>query len=78
MTPSGECEVTQPAPLFSPLPPEHPTLEPQHIVDEKVVNEHHQDYMFLDCIKFINEVGGANGAAVWRLSSSIPFFPVLF
>lgn len=35
---------------------DHPTLEPQHIVDEKVVNEHHQDYMFLDCIKFINEM----------------------
>lgn len=66
MTPSGECEVTQGR--FSP-PSDHPTLEPQHIVDEKVVNEHHQDFMFLDCIKFINEVGGAN-SAIWWLSFS--------
>lgn len=42
--------------------PEHswfadqPTLEPRHFVEEKMVNEHHQDYMFLECIKFINEV----------------------
>ncbi|KAE8284765.1 Serine/threonine-protein phosphatase 2A activator [Larimichthys crocea] len=35
---------------------DHPTLEPRHFIDEKVVNEHHQDYMFLDCIKFINEM----------------------
>lgn len=35
---------------------DHPTLEPRHFVDEKVVNEHHKDYMFLECIKFINEV----------------------
>ncbi|MBN3319779.1 PTPA phosphatase, partial [Atractosteus spatula] len=35
---------------------DHPTLEPRHFVDEKMVNEHHQDYMFLECIKFINEV----------------------
>ncbi|KAM4634517.1 serine/threonine-protein phosphatase 2A activator [Polymixia lowei] len=35
---------------------DHPTLEPRHFVDEKVVNEHHQDYMFLECIKFINEM----------------------
>lgn len=35
---------------------DHPTLEPRHFVEEKVVNEHHQDYMFLECIKFINEV----------------------
>lgn len=38
------------------LPPDHPTLEPRHFIDERVVNEHHQDYMFLECIKFINEV----------------------
>lgn len=64
--------------FLPPPPPDHPTLEPQHIVDEKVVNEHHQDYMFLDCIKFINEVGRANSAAVWwlssSLSSSVPFY----
>ncbi|XP_057183580.1 serine/threonine-protein phosphatase 2A activator isoform X1 [Triplophysa rosa] len=35
---------------------DHPTLEPRHFVDEKVVNEYHQDNMFLDCIKFINEM----------------------
>lgn len=39
------------------LPPDHATLEPRHFIDERVVNEHHQDYMFLECIKFINEVG---------------------
>uniref|UniRef100_A0A672LQY8 Serine/threonine-protein phosphatase 2A activator n=1 Tax=Sinocyclocheilus grahami TaxID=75366 RepID=A0A672LQY8_SINGR len=35
---------------------DHPTLEPRHFVEEKVVNEYHQDYMFLECIKFINEM----------------------
>ncbi|TNM92387.1 serine/threonine-protein phosphatase 2A activator [Takifugu flavidus] len=35
---------------------DHLTLEPRHFIDGKVVNEHHQDYMFLDCIKFINEM----------------------
>lgn len=35
---------------------EHPTLEPRHFLEEKAVNEYHQDYMFLECIKFINEV----------------------
>ncbi|KAF0031910.1 hypothetical protein F2P81_016465 [Scophthalmus maximus] len=35
---------------------DHPTLEPRHFIDERVVNEHHHDYMFLDCIKFINEM----------------------
>ncbi|XP_077478983.1 serine/threonine-protein phosphatase 2A activator isoform X2 [Stigmatopora argus] len=35
---------------------DHPTIEPRHFVDEKVVNEHQQDYMFLECIKFINEM----------------------
>ncbi|KAJ3605171.1 hypothetical protein NHX12_027221 [Muraenolepis orangiensis] len=34
----------------------HPTLEPRHFVEEKVVNEHYPDYMFLECIKFINEM----------------------
>ncbi|GAA6095224.1 serine/threonine-protein phosphatase 2A activator isoform X2 [Tachysurus ichikawai] len=34
---------------------DHQTLEPRHFVEEKAVNEHHQDYMFLECIKFINE-----------------------
>lgn len=42
------------------LPSDHPTLEPRHFIDERVMNEHHQDYMFLDCIKFINEVGKWN------------------
>ncbi|XP_007443365.1 serine/threonine-protein phosphatase 2A activator [Python bivittatus] len=35
---------------------DHPNLEPRHFVDEKVVNEHHKDYMFLECIRFITEV----------------------
>ncbi|KAM9735422.1 serine/threonine-protein phosphatase 2A activator isoform 1-T1 [Menidia menidia] len=35
---------------------DHPTLEPRHFINERVVNEHHQDYMFLECIKFINEM----------------------
>ncbi|XP_061732760.1 serine/threonine-protein phosphatase 2A activator [Nerophis ophidion] len=35
---------------------DHPTLDPRHFVDERVVNEHHHDYMFLECIKFINEM----------------------
>ncbi|CAL8276351.1 unnamed protein product [Merluccius merluccius] len=34
----------------------HPTLEPRHFLEEKVVNEHYPDYMFLECIKFINEM----------------------
>uniref|UniRef100_A0A4W3IVV2 Serine/threonine-protein phosphatase 2A activator n=1 Tax=Callorhinchus milii TaxID=7868 RepID=A0A4W3IVV2_CALMI len=35
---------------------DHPHLEPRHFVDEKVVNEHHKDYMFLECVRFINEM----------------------
>ncbi|TDH01736.1 hypothetical protein EPR50_G00165810 [Perca flavescens] len=35
---------------------DHPTLEPRHFLDERVVNEHQHEYMFLDCIKFINEM----------------------
>ncbi|XP_034048542.1 serine/threonine-protein phosphatase 2A activator [Thalassophryne amazonica] len=35
---------------------DHPTLEPRHFIVDTVVNEHYQDYMFLDCIKFINEM----------------------
>ncbi|XP_041825151.1 serine/threonine-protein phosphatase 2A activator [Melanotaenia boesemani] len=35
---------------------DHPTLEPRHFIEDRVVNEQHQDYMFLDCIKFINEM----------------------
>lgn len=38
--------------LFS----DHPNLEPRHFVDEKVVNENHKDFMFLECILFITEV----------------------
>lgn len=55
VTPGGEH-----VPLQLILLSDHPTLDPQQFVDEKVVNEHHQDYMFLDCIKFINEVGKWN------------------
>ncbi|MGH0187901.1 UNVERIFIED_CONTAM: hypothetical protein FKN15_026988 [Acipenser sinensis] len=44
---------------------DHPTLEPRHFVDEKIVNEHHKDYMFMECVKFINEpIGGPRGIAV--------------
>lgn len=32
------------------------TLEPRHFVDEKVVNENHKDYMFLECILFITQM----------------------
>ncbi|XP_012824572.1 serine/threonine-protein phosphatase 2A activator isoform X2 [Xenopus tropicalis] len=35
---------------------DHSILEPRHFVDEKVVNEHHKDYMFLECILFITEM----------------------
>ncbi|XP_053551712.1 serine/threonine-protein phosphatase 2A activator [Bombina bombina] len=35
---------------------DNPTLEPRHFVDEKVVNENHKDYMFLECIQFITEM----------------------
>ncbi|KAJ8261066.1 hypothetical protein COCON_G00167890 [Conger conger] len=35
---------------------DHSTLEPRHFVEEKLVNEHHVDFMFLECIKFINEM----------------------
>lgn len=35
---------------------DHPNLEPRHFVDEKVVNESHKDYMFLECILFITEM----------------------
>uniref|UniRef100_A0A8D0GD69 Serine/threonine-protein phosphatase 2A activator n=1 Tax=Sphenodon punctatus TaxID=8508 RepID=A0A8D0GD69_SPHPU len=35
---------------------DHPNLEPRHFVDEKVVNENHKDYMFLECILLITEV----------------------
>ncbi|XP_020650540.1 serine/threonine-protein phosphatase 2A activator [Pogona vitticeps] len=35
---------------------DHPNLEPRHFVDEKVVNENHKDYMFLECIRFITEM----------------------
>ncbi|XP_032905228.1 serine/threonine-protein phosphatase 2A activator isoform X1 [Amblyraja radiata] len=35
---------------------DHPTLTPVHFVDEKIVNENHKEYMFLECIKFINEM----------------------
>ncbi|XP_060697139.1 serine/threonine-protein phosphatase 2A activator isoform X2 [Hemiscyllium ocellatum] len=35
---------------------DHPTLTPAHFVEEKVVNEHHKEYMFLECVRFINEM----------------------
>ncbi|KFW96304.1 Serine/threonine-protein phosphatase 2A activator, partial [Phalacrocorax carbo] len=35
---------------------DHPNLEPRHFVDEKVVNENHKDFIFLECILFITEV----------------------
>ncbi|XP_077140627.1 serine/threonine-protein phosphatase 2A activator isoform X2 [Ranitomeya variabilis] len=35
---------------------DHSTLEPRHFVDDKVVNENHKDYMFLECILFITQM----------------------
>ncbi|XP_040860533.1 serine/threonine-protein phosphatase 2A activator isoform X4 [Ochotona curzoniae] len=35
---------------------DHPFLEPRHFVDEKAVNENHEDYMFLECILFITQM----------------------
>lgn len=46
---------------------DHPNLEPRHFVDEKVVNENHKDFMFLECILFITEV--RTGRFVLRGSS---------
>lgn len=43
---------------------DHPNLEPRHFVDEKVVNENHKDYMFLECVLFITEVGTGKWTAV--------------
>lgn len=34
----------------------HTSLEPQHFTCEKNVEEHHNKYMFLGCIRFINQV----------------------
>ncbi|CAF96709.1 unnamed protein product, partial [Tetraodon nigroviridis] len=48
--------IIETPPVDQPSRFDHPTLEPRHFIDAKVVNEHHQDYMFLDCIKFINEM----------------------
>lgn len=50
------CVIALRFPLCLTFVLDHPTLEPRHFVDEKVVNEHYPDYMFLECIKFINEV----------------------
>ncbi|KAI2664649.1 Serine/threonine-protein phosphatase 2A activator [Labeo rohita] len=44
---------------------DHPTLEPRHFVEEKVVNEYHQDYIFLECIKFINELWNISAVPSW-------------
>ncbi|CAI5797332.1 serine/threonine-protein phosphatase 2A activator [Podarcis lilfordi] len=35
---------------------DHPNLEPQHFLDEKVVNENHKEFMFLECILFVTEM----------------------
>lgn len=35
---------------------DHPTLEPRHFIEERVIEDNHQDYMFLECIKFIKEM----------------------
>lgn len=47
---------------------DHPTLEPRHFIDEKVVNDNHHDYMFLECIKFINEVKNNNNNIFMNLN----------
>uniref|UniRef100_A0AAQ4NNT4 Serine/threonine-protein phosphatase 2A activator n=1 Tax=Gasterosteus aculeatus aculeatus TaxID=481459 RepID=A0AAQ4NNT4_GASAC len=49
---------------------DHPTLEPRHFLDERVVNEHQQDFMFLECIKFINEVDDKTvNNCLWNISA---------
>ncbi|XP_029467905.1 serine/threonine-protein phosphatase 2A activator isoform X4 [Rhinatrema bivittatum] len=35
---------------------DHPSLEPRHFLAEKVVNDNHKDYMFLECILFITQM----------------------
>lgn len=35
---------------------DHSTLEPRHFLDERVVNENHKDFMFLECIQFITQM----------------------
>nr|XP_002128200.1 serine/threonine-protein phosphatase 2A activator-like [Ciona intestinalis] len=34
----------------------NPDITPKDFVEPKVVNKHHEDFMFLECIKYINEV----------------------
>jgi len=54
-TPSGHTKLLFAVSVHL-LCADHPTLEPRHFLEEKAVNEYHHDYMFLECIKFINEV----------------------
>eukprot|EP00058_Branchiostoma_floridae_P008200 XP_002593688.1 hypothetical protein BRAFLDRAFT_62463 [Branchiostoma floridae] len=41
-------------PLSSEFSTDHPTIEPKHFPQLDTVQQHHTEYMFLDCIRFIN------------------------
>lgn len=51
----------------------HPRLEPQHFTCEKNAEEHHQNYMFLGCIRFINQMKtgpfAEHSNTLWGISS---------
>ncbi|XP_022783824.1 serine/threonine-protein phosphatase 2A activator-like [Stylophora pistillata] len=52
---------------------DHPSLEPKDFVKSSIVESHHLDYMFLGCIKFINEMKSGPFAehsnVLWGISS---------
>jgi len=51
----------------------HPVLDPHHLTCEKSVKEHQLDFMFLDCISFINEMKtgpfAEHSNTLWGISS---------
>lgn len=51
----------------------HTSLEPQHFTCEKNVEEHHNKYMFLGCIRFINQMKrgpfAEHSNTLWGISS---------
>ncbi|XP_074631882.1 serine/threonine-protein phosphatase 2A activator-like [Acropora palmata] len=51
----------------------HTSLEPQHFICEKNVEEHHNKYMFLGCIRFINQMKrgpfAEHSNTLWGISS---------
>lgn len=48
-------------------------ISPEQFVDPEVISKYHGEYMFLECIKFINEVKtgpfGEHSNALWNISS---------